>query len=628
MKINSQVSLPDEALHYHLLAFGKTRSGKTYTLKGFIEKLAALRRRLCIVDPTGVYWGLKYPGEGPHARGFPFVIFGGRHADVPINDKAAIPLAKLISEHNVPSIIDTQTMSVAERTRFFTKFSDELFRLSDPSRPLHLIIDEAHLFAPKSLPARSRSDGDDDKANPAQMLHNTVALATGGGSQGIRLMVASQRPAKLHNDIASQCETLIAMRVLHPTDRQAVEDWVKGQGDPVKAKEVLDSLAKLERGEGWLWYPEGDILVKTKFPQILSYDSSRTPDDKGAVPPPAGMADIDLSGVKAAMQEAIKEAQENDPKALKAEIKLLKIAAGKKAPPAPAPKIVNSVVVDRAAERLLRDEIRELKQLVEVLMKFVINVEAKKFAETDVEQLKAAVTAAVEKCTGQIQAHLEGRNKELARLKSEAAALIEKVNAIKARKPGTVTIDVTVSKADPSAPFSVSMFKPPTTHHSASPRTSGDAGDLGRGERLVLIAIAQYGDGGVTREQLSVLTGYKRRSRDTYLQRLQAAGLCEAKNGDIVATPEGIASLGDSYEPMPTGEELRQYWLNRLGGGEQVILKMLMESHPADMDRDEITTAKNYARRSRDTYLQRLTARKLVVVTVPGRVKASDQLFS
>jgi hypothetical protein len=34
------------------------------------------------------------------------------------------------------------------------------------------------------------------------------------------------------------------------------------------------------------------------------------------------------------------------------------------------------------------------------------------------------------------------------------------------------------------------------------------------------MAVAQYPEG-VTREQLSVLTGYKRSSRDTYVQRLR-----------------------------------------------------------------------------------------------------------
>jgi hypothetical protein len=69
---------------------------------------------------------------------------------------------------------------------------------------------------------------------------------------------------------------------------------------------------------------------------------------------------------------------------------------------------------------------------------------------------------------------------------------------------------------------------------------------------LCLIAIAQHHDG-VRREQLTVLTGYKRSTRDAYVQRLGERG-CVSRDGErIVATPAGIATLGADYQPLPTG---------------------------------------------------------------------------
>jgi hypothetical protein len=66
------------------------------------------------------------------------------------------------------------------------------------------------------------------------------------------------------------------------------------------------------------------------------------------------------------------------------------------------------------------------------------------------------------------------------------------------------------------------------------------------GERRILTAIAQHPDG-VTREQLTVLTGYKRSSRDTYLQRLRAQALV-AETDRIRVTAQGLTWLGPNFK--------------------------------------------------------------------------------
>ncbi|HXN32096.1 MAG TPA: hypothetical protein VN894_09545, partial [Polyangiaceae bacterium] len=84
-----------------------------------------------------------------------------------------------------------------------------------------------------------------------------------------------------------------------------------------------------------------------------------------------------------------------------------------------------------------------------------------------------------------------------------------------------------------------------------------------KGERRVLIAIAQHQDG-VTREQLTVLTGYKRSTRDLYIQGIYRRGLAEPHTnveGRIVATSAGVRELGQDFVPLPTGKALADYWL-------------------------------------------------------------------
>jgi uncharacterized protein len=93
----------------------------------------------------------------------------------------------------------------------------------------------------------------------------------------------------------------------------------------------------------------------------------------------------------------------------------------------------------------------------------------------------------------------------------------------------------------------------------------------------------------------------------------------------VVATDAGVAALGD-FEPLPTGDALRQYWLTRLTGGEQVILRALVTQYPNPVDRETLSESTGYTRSSRNTYLQRLGARKLIVIE-GGRVRASEELF-
>jgi hypothetical protein len=94
----------------------------------------------------------------------------------------------------------------------------------------------------------------------------------------------------------------------------------------------------------------------------------------------------------------------------------------------------------------------------------------------------------------------------------------------------------------------------------------------------------------------------------------------------ISATDDGIAALGSGYEALPTGEALRDYWMNRLPEGERRVLSALVEAWPNAVSRESLDEATGYKRSSRDTYIQRLGSRRLVVVSRDG-VKASDTLF-
>jgi hypothetical protein len=86
------IGLPAEAFDERIAIVDTAGSGKTYAAKGFVERLLESGARVAIVDPLGVWWGLRASADGS-APGYPVVVFGGRHADVPITaDTAAAPI--------------------------------------------------------------------------------------------------------------------------------------------------------------------------------------------------------------------------------------------------------------------------------------------------------------------------------------------------------------------------------------------------------------------------------------------------------------------------------------------------------------------------------------------------------
>jgi Cdc6-like AAA superfamily ATPase len=53
--------LPLEALDDRIAIVGKSGSGKTYTAKGFIERLLSAGARVAVINPLGVWWGPRAP---------------------------------------------------------------------------------------------------------------------------------------------------------------------------------------------------------------------------------------------------------------------------------------------------------------------------------------------------------------------------------------------------------------------------------------------------------------------------------------------------------------------------------------------------------------------------------------
>lgn len=289
--------LPDETLDADIAILGRKGGGKTYTSKGIVERLLDMGRRVLILDPLGVWAGLRTAANGEDA-GYPVAIFGGEHGDEPLNPALAEPLAQIIASENLPAVIDLSELSKTAQGAFLYRFLHELRRVNKEA--LTIVLEEADVFAPQN------PQGDDSK-----LLHSEIDwIARRGRFRGFRLITITQRPARLSKDVLTQCATLIAHRLPAPQDRDAIKAWVDGNGDRDQARAVFDTLAGLTVGEAWVWSPENDILARVKFPRIKTLDTSSTPKAGETRIAPKTLAQVDLSGIRAALRAAAETDQE------------------------------------------------------------------------------------------------------------------------------------------------------------------------------------------------------------------------------------------------------------------------------------------------------------------------------
>lgn len=488
-------------------------------------------------------------------------LFGGKRGDVPLERTGGRLVADLVVEQRFSCILDL--------TEFDSEGAKKQFLLDFARRlyqkneaPLHLFLEEADDYIPQR-PMRDE----------AQLLRAWENIVRRGRARGLGMTMITQRSASINKNVLTQVQTLIAMRTTGPQDRKAIEEWVKYND---QSRDILETLASLADGEAWVWSPQ--FLKKTervKLRRRRTFDSGSTP-KMAAKSKTARLADVDVSQLRERMADTIKRAEEEDPKLLKKRIADLER------------ELRTSVKADPDEYVQLRLQIADLVEE---------NRQLRKRGDDALDQLVAA-DATFAKLT------------ELLRnTKFETPADVPDLRAVRQR----------TAPVPPPAPAKSGNG----AFHTKRPTSNGTT-KLGKGEAKILTAIAQHTDG-VDREQLTVLTGYKRSSRDTYLQRLNAAGLVGV-GPPITATAEGVAALGSDFEPLPTGVELQSYWLDRLSGGERAILELLLQDYPHIVSRDQISARTDYKRSSRDTYIQRLRARQLITVSGHG-VSASEKLF-
>jgi hypothetical protein len=525
--------IPDAALAHHIAILGKTGSGKSNAAKVIVEAGLDAGERICVIDPTGSWYGLRLGANGKPSK-YAVVIFGGLHADVQIGPAHGQAVAEVVATSATPAVIDTRLMTVGERTAFFTAFAQTLLRRN--KGPLRLVVDEAHLFAPQGRVADPRS---------GEMLHAANNLVSLGRSIGLRIVLISQRPAKLHKDSLTQVETLVAMRVIAPQDRRAIEDWIGEWADPAKGKEIIASLPSLPTGDAWIWSPEAGVLKREHFPLARTYDSGKAPSGEDGAPE---LQPLDLEAVSALLDKAAADIKANDPRALKAEVARLsrELAAVNKHAPAVAPSWPDQREKYAAAQARARD------------------------LETAIDTMNDRLNAVWARFCVPIAEMQEAQN--------ECFAVRNRLLTPPQRRVA-------------AAPAPVPRQPIPTRE----PRQSEGNGAVPHGCAKPLAALAGVYPAGMTEAQWATAAGYKRTGGtwQAYKSRLRGAGLIESRGGLWFATEEGAGAVGDVELPPPPGPDLARWWAAKIHGTPKLV-EALIEAWPDMLAKDELGRANRH----------------------------------
>ena len=497
---------------------------------------------------------------------FDYVLAGQKGGDCPADTKSATLLARRLLELNVSAIVDIYELGV-QRTRFVKLFLDALVNAPrDLWHPTLVVIDEAHMFAPE--------------AGQAESADAVKDLMTRGRKRGFCGVLATQRISKLHKDAAAECNNKLI-------GRSSLDIDMKRAGAELGFTN-RDDMQKLRTLAPGTFYAFGPALsdevrlitigpVQTTHPKAGERAAAPTPPREKVRKVLAQLADLPREA-----EEEARTVGEWKAKAKQLEVELRQARTAAPAAKVETKTIEKPIVTDKVAKSLADSVTRIERRLVP------LGDEMKEVAG-ELAAVKAMLKAQPWKAPSVLTPMTRRQVVSALKAGGEERRLAERPAAMVRRDP-----------------------KPAN-------------GALPVGEAATLRALIQYANG-LERRQLTVITGYKRSTRDAYIARLREKGLVDVSGDRVLVTPEGQVAMPDA-EPLPTGPELQDYWLKRLPSGEGTILAKLLEVNGEDFGREDLSEATGFKRSTRDAYLSRLAAKELVVDLGRGFVKASPTLF-
>lgn len=410
LRISDNCTLPQEACTQTFAILAKRGVGKTYLAMVMAEEMLAAGLHLVVADPVGVWWGLRSSADGKSA-GYPIVVFGGDHADLPLDVNSGHAIADLIIQEKLPAVLDFSLFRKGEQIRFMTDFCERLYHKNRD--PLHFMMDEADAFAPqRPMPGEQR------------LLGAIEDIVRRGRARGLGVTLITQRAAVLNKNVLTQVEVMVALRTIAPQDRAALDAWVQVHGTPAERQALMDSLPSLPIGTAWFWSPGWlSIFQKVKVRARRTFDSSATPKVGQKIIAPKELAPVDLARIQERIAATLEKALQDDPKTMRRRIQELQreLHVAKKRAELAEQKAakVQAVTVSPpgAVGKMGRGQLKALQEIARLAAK-ALNGDASTAAPTITETRAARAPARVERPV----ASMEGLRKGAVRILQELAA--------------------------------------------------------------------------------------------------------------------------------------------------------------------------------------------------------------
>lgn len=578
-------TLPPEIGVQTTAVHGIRGSGKTYTASVLVEELLEAGLQVVIVDPNDVWFGLKSSADG-EGEGYPLVVMGGHHADLPLSEDNGAVLADFAVERGASMILSLVQMRKAARERFCARFAEQLFHRKgelEHRTPLTFVVDEASRF----IPQQQR------RGTTPAMLGAMEDIVIQGRAFGLGVVLIDQRPARVNKNVLTQLEALVCHRVTSPQDRKALREWFEQKDPEGKTKEFLEGLASLGTGEAWVWSPLLHVFERVHIRERRTFDSSRTPKLGEQVAAPAKVAPIDLDALREQLQETIEEAEAKDPKKLQAEIGRLERQLRK----------AETTSITRGQLESAREEIREAY-------------------EPRMENLEQKLHA--------IAGHAEDVVDAATLVRKGARAIADLCRNGAAPPPSKPK---PAKKAPAAAPEKPKDEKPP----EPAPSAEGAPGreDLADAQRRILDALRTLetiGVDSVSRANLAVFSRQSPKSSaySGHVAHLEKRlGLVHYPTAGMVQLTEGGRDLAVPAFQIATAEDLHDAWYGYLEGAQRRILEAVIDAYPDDVDRNELAGLAGQSHRSSAYQGHVATLEQLGAVEYPeaGRVRATELLF-
>lgn len=563
----------DALIRTRMLIQANSGGGKSWALRQLLEETFG-RVQHIVIDPEGEYHTLR--------EQFDYVLAARHGADVEASPRTAKMLCRRLMETSASAVIDLYDLNIAQRREFVKLFLTELMALpKDLRRPLLVVLDEAHVFAPEG----AKSDA----------LEAVMSLASQGRKRGYALICATQRLSKLSKDVAAEMLTRLIGRTGLDLD-------VKRAGDELGMdKEGRQKLPVLDPGQ---FYAFGPALppgpprlvrsgsVKTSHPQPGALEAP--------TPPPSAKVRALLERSLADLPTQAAEEARNLGE-LQKEVSRLKgeLTRADRSSRAAAP---DPAALQRAIDAAVRSEREGVERLRRSLARDLKSVQS---------SIAAAGVAAL---------------KVPDLISGSAAALTAVLARMEMFTPGSAPATPIASPRSPEA-----AHRPRPQQVARATRV--DTGEVTKPQQRLLDALAELevlGVDGPSRHQLGMVAGYNLTggSGAQHVADLAGLGFVEVGGGTVRLTDDGRAIAQTDAVPRSL-EELHERVLVKLSAGQRKIAEHLISIYPEPITRAELgeTTGYNLTGGSGAQHVADLVTVGAAVIPSAGKVAASKLLF-